>query len=80
MGFGLRMGLGLIIGFGINIVSHPKIDNKYKATNIFIESKIKPSIKDIIIQIIFSYEKFFLNLQSYNFLKFKKRAGLIKLN
>jgi BirA family transcriptional regulator, biotin operon repressor / biotin---[acetyl-CoA-carboxylase] ligase len=70
----------LVIGFGINVISHPKIDNKYKATNIFIESKIKPSIKDIVIQIISAYEIFFLNLRSYNFLKFKKKARLIKLN
>jgi BirA family biotin operon repressor/biotin-[acetyl-CoA-carboxylase] ligase len=70
----------LIIGFGINIISNPKIDNKYKATNIFIESKIKPPVREVIGQITSSYEKFFFDLKSYNFLKFKKKAGLIKLN
>ena len=29
----------LILGIGINIISHPNINGKYEATNIFIESK-----------------------------------------
>ena len=31
----------LIIGIGINIVSHPKINTKHEATNIFLENKKK---------------------------------------
>jgi len=37
----------LIIGIGINIVSNPKINNKYQATNILLETKKKPTIKEI---------------------------------
>ena len=70
----------LIIGIGINIVSNPNINNKYRATNILSETKIKPPIKEIIDKIIFSYEKFFLNLNSYNYLNFKKKADLMAIN
>ena len=70
----------LIIGIGINIVSNPNINNKYLATNILSETKIKPPIKEIIDKIIFSYEKFFLNLNSYNYLNFKKKADLMAIN
>ena len=70
----------LIIGIGINIVSHPKINNKHQATNILLETKIKPSIMEIMDKIVFSYEKFFLNLNSYNYLSFKKRADLMAAN
>ena len=38
----------LIIGIGLNIVSNPNINNKYKATNIYLETKKKPSIIEII--------------------------------
>ena len=64
----------LLIGIGVNIVSSPKINNKYKTTNILSETKKKPSIKKIINLITFSYEKFFFNLNSYNFKNFKKKA------
>ena len=67
----------LIIGIGINIVSNPNINAKYEATNIFLETRKMPSIKEIINQIIFSYEKFFLNLNSYNYNNFKKEADLM---
>ena len=70
----------LIIGIGINIISNPKINNKYRATNIFSETKIKPPIKEIIDKIIFSYENFFINIKSYNYLNFKKKADLIAVN
>ena len=70
----------LIIGIGINIVSNPNIDNEYQSTNIFSETKIKPPIKEIINKIIFSYEKFFLNLNSYNYSSFKKKADLMADN
>jgi len=70
----------LIIGIGINIVSNPKINNKYKTTNILLETKKKPTIKEIIDLIISSYEKFFIDLNSYNYGHFKKRANLMALN
>ena len=70
----------LIIGIGINIVSNPNINNDYQATNIFSETKMKLSIKEIIDKIIFSYEKFFLNLNSYNYSNFKKKADLMAAN
>ena len=69
----------LIIGIGINIASSPNIIEKYKATNILLESTEAPLIKDIINQIIFSYEKFFLNLNSYNYKNFKKKVELMAL-
>ena len=65
----------LIIGIGINIISHPNINGEYQATNIFLETKIKPSIREIIDKIVFSYENFFLNLNSYNYLNFKKKLN-----
>ena len=70
----------LIIGIGVNIISNPNINNKYQATNIFFETKKKPKIKEIINQIIISYEKFFINLNSYNYMSFKKKADLMSLN
>ena len=44
------------------------------------ESKQKPSIKEIIRLIVFSYEEFFFNLSSYNYSDFKKKADLMALN
>ena len=70
----------LIIGIGINIVSNPNSNNEYQTTNIFFETKIKPSIREIMDKIIFSYENFFLNLNSYNYLSFKKKADLMAEN
>ncbi len=70
----------LIIGIGLNIISNPKIKTKYQATNILFETKKKPSIKEMIRLIISSYEKFFFNLNSYNYKDFKKRADLMTLN
>ena len=70
----------LIIGIGINIVSHPNISNEYQATNIFLETKIKLPIRKIMDKIIFSYENFFLNLNSYNYSSFKKKADLMAEN
>ena len=70
----------LIIGIGLNIVSNPKINTRYRATNILFETKKKPSVKEMIRLIIFSYEKFFFNLNSYNYTDFKKKADLMSLN
>ena len=70
----------LIIGIGVNIISSPSVNDKYQTTNIFIETKKKPEIKKIIEQIIISYEKFFVDLNSYNYISFKKKADLMSLN
>lgn len=70
----------LIIGIGINIINNPKLDIQYKATNILVESNAKPSVKEIIDLIISSYEKFFYNLNSYNYINFKKKAEKKSLN
>ena len=70
----------LIIGIGLNIVSNPKNNTRYRATNILFETKKKPSVKEMIRLIISSYEKFFFNLNSYNYTDFKKKADLMSLN
>ena len=70
----------LIIGIGVNIVSNPDINNKYKATNILLETQKKPKINEIIELIVSSYENFFINLNSYNYEDFKKKADLMVLN
>ena len=70
----------LIIGIGLNVISNPNINNKYQATNILLETRKKPSIKKIINLIILSYEKFFFNLNSYNYKDFKKKAEMMVSN
>ena len=70
----------LIIGIGMNIVSNPNINNKYQATNILLETQKKPKINEIIELIVSSYENFFINLNSYNYEDFKKKADLMALN
>ena len=70
----------LIIGIGVNVISNPNINNKYQATNILLETRRKPSIKKIINLIISSYEKFFFNLNSYNYKDFKKKAEMMVSN
>ena len=70
----------LIIGIGINVMSHPNINLKYKATNIFSVTKKKPQINTIIKLIISSYEDFFLNLNSYKYIHFKKRNNFMSIN
>ena len=67
----------LVIGIGVNIISNPNINTKYQTTNILSETKKKPSIKEIVNLIISSYEKFFINLHSYNYTDFKKKAELM---
>ena len=64
----------LIIGIGLNILSNPNINNGYKATNIYFETKKKTSITRIIDLIISSYEHFITNLDSYNYEYFKDKA------
>ena len=70
----------LIIGIGINVVSNPNINKKYQTTNISLQTKKKPKIKEIIDLIISSYEKFFVDLNSYDYVHFKKKADLMALN
>jgi len=70
----------LIIGIGVNIVSNPEIKNKYQATNILLQTEKKPKIKEIIDLIISSYEKFFIELNSYDYVNFKKKADVMALN
>ena len=64
----------LIIGIGLNIESNPIINKNYKATNIYLETKIKPKINDVIRLITLSYENFFLKLNSFSYKNFKKKA------
>ena len=73
-------GKFLIVGIGVNIVTNPNINKRYQATNILIETKKNPKIKEIIDLIIYSYEKFFIDLNSYNYVNFKKKADLMALN
>ena len=70
----------LIIGIGVNIISNPSINNKYQATNILSQTQKKPKTREIIDLIIFSYEKFFTDLNLYNYTHFKKKADLMSLN
>ena len=70
----------LVIGIGINVVSNPTTNTKYHATNIFSETKNKPSIKEISNLIVSSYEKFFIDLGTYSYVNFKEKADLIQSN
>ena len=69
-----------MIGIGINIISNPKIKNKYEATNILLETKKKVTIKKTMKLVISFYENFFLNLNSYNYDNFKEKAESMALN
>ena len=70
----------LIIGIGINIVSNPNINTNYEATNIFLETKKKPTTEEIINLLIASYENFFRELDTYNFINFKTKAESMSVN
>ena len=70
----------LIIGIGINIISNPNVNKGYEATNILLETKKNPQIKEVIDLIISSYERFFLNLNSYSYMNFRKKADLKVIN
>ena len=70
----------LIIGIGINIVSNPNINTNYEATNIFLETKKKPTTEEIINILITSYENFFRELDTYNFINFKTKAESMSVN
>ena len=70
----------LIIGIGININSNPSIKKKYKATNIFDETKISINSLEIANLLIKSYETFFLNLKHFSFSNFKRKTNLMSIN
>lgn len=70
----------LIVGIGINIVSSPKINQKYQSTNIYMETKKKITSEEVFKLIVFSYEKFFISLKKYNYLNFKKKAERMAIN
>ena len=67
----------LVIGVGINLISNPNIKALYKTTNIFLESNQKPTANELIVLLIKSYDNFFKELESYNFLNFKSKVGLL---
>ena len=73
----LRKKKFLIIGIGLNILSNPKFNDKYKATNIFKESKKKPTNIEVVKKIVSSYENFFKDLKNYSFKEFKKSSNSI---
>jgi BirA family transcriptional regulator, biotin operon repressor / biotin---[acetyl-CoA-carboxylase] ligase len=73
----LRKKKFLIIGIGLNILSNPKFNDKYKATNIFNESKKKPTNVEVVKKIVISYENFFKDLKNYSFKEFNKRSNSI---
>ena len=56
------------------------IQDAYQATNILSETKKKPEIEEISNFIILEYEKFFVNLNSYKYINFKKKAESMVLN
>ena len=70
----------LIIGIGINVLSNPNINLKYKSTNLFKVTKKKLPINKIIKLIILSYENFFKNINSYNYAYFKEKNNLMSIN
>ncbi len=69
----------LIIGIGLNIIDNPSIIGKYKATNILFETKKKIKIQEMIKRINLSYENFFINLNLYKYINFKKKAELMAI-
>ena len=73
----LRKKKFLIIGIGLNILSNPKLNDEYKATNIFNESKKKPTNIEVVEKIVISYENFFKDLKNYSFKEFKKSSNSI---
>ena len=70
----------IIVGVGLNTNSNPLIKKKYKATNIYKESKIKINANEIANLLINSYKYFFLNLDSFDYSYFKKKTNLMSIN
>ena len=69
----------LIIGIGINVTSNPKVKTKYKTTNILSETQNKIKIKKIVNIITSTYEKFFAQINLYNYKNIKKKAETLAL-
>ena len=63
-----------------NIVSNPKIEKSYEATNLLFETKNNPTIKEILNLIVSEYENFFVNIDSYDYKYFKNKAETIALS
>ena len=70
----------LIIGIGINIVSNPKINHGFKATNIFFESKKILTSRELIDLLVKEYENFFYRINRYNFINFKNKIESMSIN
>jgi BirA family transcriptional regulator, biotin operon repressor / biotin---[acetyl-CoA-carboxylase] ligase len=70
----------LIIGIGLNVITNPQLNNNYKATNLFQETKKKPSVEEIIKLITHAYENFFSKLSLYDYNYFKKKAEKMSFN
>ena len=68
----------LIVGVGINVISSPNITNKYKATNILLETKKRVNNKELIFILYARYSKFFYNLSSLSFLDTKDITAMIE--
>ena len=69
----------LIIGIGINLLSNPNIYN-YPSTNIYKETQKKPKISEILNEIRYVYEDFFLNLTCYKSINYKTKSKKFLLN
>ena len=58
---------------------NPNINNSYKATNIYLETNKKPSIDEITNLILSSYKNFLVNLDTFNYESFKKKAEKLSI-
>ena len=61
-------------------MSNPILNNNYKATNILDETKKKPENNKVVDLLLSSYEKFFVDLDSYNYHNYKKKADSMALS
>ena len=62
------------------MISNPNINTNYRATNIFLETKKRPTTREIVNLLVTSYENFFYNLNSYSFTNFKTKVDLMASN
>jgi|TARA_B110000438_G_scaffold279202_1_gene303426 BirA family biotin operon repressor/biotin-[acetyl-CoA-carboxylase] ligase len=70
----------LIVGIGVNIKFSPHNRTNYQTTNIFYETKEKPSIIKITNLLVKKYEDFFKKVNSYKFNNFKIKADTMIFN
>jgi len=70
----------LIVGIGINVTANPVLNNIYNATNLSVETNKNHQINEIVELIISSYEDFFNNIKSYDYIYYKKKANLMVIN